>query len=79
MARYVYEQMDRDGRPRFAGIRYLSRLGSNQECGEIFDTRLTTRGRVMELDILPDDPDLMAVARTFGLTIEMLDGHYLRP
>jgi hypothetical protein len=79
IARYTYEQVDSDGRPRFAGIRYLSRFGDEQECWAIFDTRMVTRGTVIEQSILPDDPDLLAVARAFGLTIEVLDGPNIRP
>lgn len=33
----------------------------------------------VEQSILPDDEDLLAVARMFNLSIEILDGHYLRP
>lgn len=79
IARYVYEQVDSDGAPRFAGIRYLSRFGDAQECWAMFDTRLVMRGTVIEQSILPDDPDLLAVAHAFGLTIEVLNGPNLRP
>ena len=79
IARYVYEQVDLTGTPRFAGIRYLSRFGDAQECWAIFDTRMVMRGTVIEQSILPDDPDLLAVAKAFGLTIEVLGGPNLRP
>ena len=79
IARYVYEQVDRDGMPRFAGIRYLSRFGDAQECWAVFDTRMAMRGTVIEQSILPNDPDLLAVAHAFGLTVEVLDGDDLRP
>lgn len=79
IARYIYEQVDGDGTPRFAGIRYLSRFGDGQECWAIFDTRMVTRGTVIEQSILANDPDLLAVARAFNLTIEVLDGDDIRP
>lgn len=79
IARYVYEQVDSDGMPRFAGIRYLSRFGDEQECWAIFDTRMVTRGTVIEQSILPGDADLRAVAGAFGLTIEVLEGPNVRP
>lgn len=79
IARYVYEQVDRDGTPRIAGIRYLSRFGDAQECWAVFDTRMAMRGTVIEQSILPNDPDLLAVAHAFGLTVEVLDGDDLRP
>lgn len=34
---YVHEQKDDRGRPRYAGIRYLSQLGSNWECWAVFE------------------------------------------
>jgi len=79
IARYVYEQVDDEGKPRFAGIRYLSHHGDNQECWAVFDTRTTFRETDVEPNILPDDADLLVVARMFGLTVEVLDGQYTRP
>ena len=79
IARYIYEQVGSQGNPLFAGIRYLSHYGGDQECWAIFDTRMIHDDTYVEQSILPDDPDLLAVARLFGLTIEVLDGHYLRP
>lgn len=40
---------------------------------------MVTRGTVIEQSILANDPDLLAVARAFNLTIEVLDGDDLRP
>ena len=79
IARHIHEQVDTEGRPRFAGIRYLSRFGDNKECWAVFDTRIKHGDVFIEQNILPDDDDLLSVARVFGLTIEVLDGHYLRP
>jgi hypothetical protein len=79
IARYIYEQVDGAGAPRFAGIRYLSRFGDGQECWAVFDTRMAVESIVIEPAILPDDPDLLAVAHAFGLSIEVLHCRYLRP
>lgn len=75
-ARYVYSS-------GFAGIRYVSRLGANWECWALFEGRfhhdMGYPGFPENID--PNDDDLVAVARRFGLTIEILSGmnHYLRP
>ena len=79
IARHVYDQVDPEGRPRFAGIRYLSHYGGDHECWAIFDTRMVHHDTYVEQTLLPDDPDLLSVAHAFGLTIEVLNGHYLRP
>lgn len=83
IARYIYEQVDEMGRPRFAGIRYPSRLNPEWECWAIFD------GRIRHLpgwpniptSFFPDDADLQEVARLFGLTIEIFPGQdlFIRP
>lgn len=83
VARYIHEQRDDAGYPRFAGIRYTSRLNLEWECWAVFDDR------IRQLDGMPatatsffaDDADFQAVARLFGLTIEMFSGqnHYIRP
>lgn len=82
-ARYIYDQVDEEGRPKFAGICYLSRLNSEWECWAIFDNRLQHEPGFPGLpeSIFPDDPDLEAVARLFDLTIQNLSGHesYSRP
>jgi hypothetical protein len=80
-ARYVYDQVDTDGHPSFAGIRYPSRLSDTWECWAVFDDRLRHAPGWPSLpqSIFPDDRDLEVVASTFGLTIEVFPGHYLRP
>jgi hypothetical protein len=79
-ARYAYDQIDSSGRPRYAGIRYPSRFGESWECWAIFDDRIGHRAEPsFPATIAADDPDLLTVAELFGLTIEVLDGHYLRP
>jgi hypothetical protein len=83
IARYIYEQTDEIGVPLFAGIRYISRLDQGWECWAIFSDRIRHipgRPGIAET-IFPDDPDLLAVASIFRLTIETVEGHgrYYRP
>ncbi len=75
-SRYIYNQ-------GFAGIRYASRLGSNRECWALFENRYRHEPGYPTLPaaISADDPDLLNLAKRFGLSIELLrgQGHYLRP
>lgn len=83
VARHLYDMTDPAGNPLVAGIRYISRFGTNWECWAIFE------GRVSNLDthtsptlpIHADNPDLLDVARMFGLSIETFpeSGTYYRP
>lgn len=78
-ARYVYERVDDADSPRFAGLRYLSRLNPAWECWAIFDTRMVHQPCPTET-IHPDDPGLLEAARLLGLTIEGIHtGQVLRP
>lgn len=83
IARYIYDQVDEIGHPRFAGIRYPSRLNPEWECWAIFDDRIRHLPGWPNIpsSFFPDDPDLQEVARLFGLTIELFPGqdHYIRP
>ncbi len=76
IARYVHQQVDVDGRPRFAGIRYPSRLNPEWECWAVFDDRIRHLPGWPNIPVsfFPDDPDLHSVARLFGLTIEIFPG-----
>jgi hypothetical protein len=68
-AALIFEETDDWGNPRFAGIRYISRLNPNWECWAFFDARI--RIETIEVqDILAHDTDLQAVASLFGLTIQ---------
>jgi hypothetical protein len=80
-ARYIYEQIDESGRARFAGIRYLSHLSGNEddECWAVFSERIRHTGESVETLIHPDDPALLNAAAQLSLTIEGLNGLYLRP
>jgi hypothetical protein len=80
-ARHIYDVRDDGGRPRFAGIRYLSRFNPHWACWAIFDDRFRhAPGWPSRPEpIAADDTDLLEVASIFRLTIEALPGHYLRP
>jgi hypothetical protein len=82
-ARYVYDQRDAVGMPRFAGIRYPSRLTAEWECWAVFDDRIrhVAGWPSFPATFFADDPDLLRVAAIFDLTIELFSGqpHYLRP
>jgi len=77
-ARHVFDQEDNDGRPLYAGIRYISRLHPDWECWAIYDSRMVYQSGPSET-IYPDDPDLIAIARLFGLAIETFHGHTVDP
>jgi hypothetical protein len=66
VARYVYEQVDEGGVPRYAGIRYLSRLHAEWECWAIFHDRMLHDPCPHE-SIFPDDPGLLEAARVLGI------------
>ena len=75
-ARYVHEQ-------GYAGIRYSSRLGQNWECWALFEDRFAHGAGTPGFPdaISPDDPDLLAIAGAFGISIELMTGmdYFLRP
>jgi hypothetical protein len=77
-SRFVYDQADEAGRPRYAGIRYISRLHPAWECWAIYDNRIVHQG-APPATIFPDDPDLLAVARLYRLGIELSEGHIIEP
>jgi RES domain len=80
-AQHVYEQVNEIGEPRFAGIRYPSRLNGDWECWAIFSDRIqhTPGYPGFPESILADDSDLLSVASLFGLIVEIVPGTYLRP
>jgi hypothetical protein len=80
-ARYVYEQTGDDGRPRFAGIRYPSRLNLDWTCWAVFADRMVHQPLTQEATIDPYDPALLEAARLLRLSIEIIrgGGHYISP
>jgi hypothetical protein len=77
-SRYIHD-LDLNG-PPFAGIRYLSRLGAGPawECWALFDDRAVFLDRPTASPIAATDPDLLAIARLYRLTIETDDGSLMR-
>ena len=78
IARYLYEQRDPAGTPRYAGVRYLSRLNPAWECWGIFADRLQHEASFVATIQLTDSAVLDAAAY-LGLEIELPDGTRLRP
>ncbi len=77
-SRYIYEQCDNNGMPRFAGIRYPSRLNLQWICWAIFDDRIAHDPDFNEFHdttITTTDPDLLEVLRTMDLSLEAVRGH----
>jgi hypothetical protein len=65
IGQWAYDARNDDGTPRFAGVRYLSRLSTDWECWAIFDD-----APIVELNrrpVLRTDPSLQAVADIYGL------------
>ncbi len=70
IARYIHSQLDHTGKPRYAGIRYLSHLNLAWECWAIFADRLYKyhSPKVTER-VRRDDPGLIEAANFFHLEI----------
>jgi len=64
---WTFDQTDGDGRPRYAGLRYLSRVNSDWECWAVFtETTLEVKEtRPITLDL----PGISVVERLFELTV----------
>ncbi len=68
-ALHLYQQRDAEGRPLYAGLRYVSRLKWEWECWALFADRV--RYRPLRVDsIAADDPHLYEAARLLNLAIE---------
>ncbi len=75
---YVYSQVDASGGPRYAGIRYASRLNHAWECWALFEGRF--RCDTLRVDtIASDDLRLHAAAAILGLAIEDDQGMLVVP
>lgn len=86
LARYLHELpgeslSELGSSAEIAGIRYLSRHSPQWECWALFADRIEGKLEIGESHpILADDPDLLTVARHFGLSVETdTPGEYLRP
>jgi hypothetical protein len=81
-ARYVYEQLDQNGRSLYAGLRYESRLNPDWDCWAICHDRMVGRHQSgLPETITADHPALHEVAAQFRLSIDVFQGmgHLLRP
>lgn len=67
LATWAWQQRDVDGRPRYAGLRYLSRLNNDWECWAIFDD--VPLINPIEHSIPADDEALATVADLFNLHV----------
>lgn len=68
-ALHLYDLRSDVGEPRFAGIRYPSRLSASWECWAIYADRLRSV-ETLPRPISADDPDLRAAAAHLGLSVE---------
>jgi len=80
-ARYVYERLDENGTPTFAGIRYQSRLNLDWTCWAIFSDRIIHSPRLSETSLDPMDSDLLEAASALDLCIEGIrdKNHFICP
>ena len=77
-ALHIYQQRDAQGRPLYAGLRYVSRLKREWECWAIFAARM--RYRPLRVDLITaDDPHLYEAARLLHLAIEDERGGLIVP
>ena len=67
IGRAVYEQSDAAGERRFAGLRYLSRVGDEFENWALFEPASVARRRSERLS--PEDPELIAALEQLGLVL----------
>jgi hypothetical protein len=66
ISQWVFEQVDENGQPLYAGIRYLSRLSTDWECWAIFDDV-----EIEELERRPirsEDVSYQRIAKLYKLT-----------
>lgn len=68
ISEWAYMAADGD-RPRYAGIRYESRIRSGWECWALFDDEDLDIEVVETVPITPDMPALISVAKLFGLQL----------
>jgi RES domain len=67
ISRWAFDARDDDGNPKYAGVRYLSRLDSAWECWAVFhDVEIE---EISRHSILPGDEDLCRVAKRYGLRV----------
>ena len=67
-SRFIYQQQDESGAPRFAGIRYISRFHQAWECWAVFADRFWHEPDVPEL-LDSGDSSLQRAAALLGISI----------
>ena len=68
VGREIYEQADAKGDRRFAGLRYLSRVGDEFENWALFEPAVVAAAKPAER-IGRDDPDLRTALEQLGLVL----------
>lgn len=68
VGRAIYEQADAKGGRRFAGLRYLSRIGDEFENWALFEPASIAAAKPAER-LKRDDPDLLAALELLGLAL----------
>jgi hypothetical protein len=68
VGRAIYEQADAAGDRRFAGLRYLSRVGDEFENWALFEPASVAAVKPAER-LTRDDPDLLAALEQLGLAL----------
>jgi hypothetical protein len=66
IGQWAYDQTTDSGEPRFAGIRYVSRLSSEWECWAVFDDVSITE--MNRRPILAQDEAFLRIAKRYRLT-----------
>jgi len=73
-SRHIYELQDDEGNPRYAGIRYISRLGANWECWALFSDRIEgLHSPSPPENIYCDTAALIQAAATYRCQVEQFD------
>ena len=67
IGRWAYEQRDAQGRMKFAGVRYMSRLSSEWECWALFEN--VALDEQERRPIPRDDAALLRIADLYSLTV----------
>lgn len=67
ISEWAWAHADPDGRRRFAGIRYLSRMDTDWECWAVFEDEEMTE--VERHPILPTTPELLKTAEAYDLIV----------
>lgn len=67
ISHWAFSHADDEGRPEFAGLRYVSRHGDDLECWAVFDD--VPLEELEKRPVTREMPELVAIAKLFGLTV----------